>query len=144
MCATTGATGSEIDTTIEFEAVGVEINFYGLGFIQKVRVDNKFKTIDVKRRVRIGKLIQSHGQSGTSSAAFVEENPDGFDLFSFKILVDLVNCRLSNFEHNTLLGKKIKNLKLSEASGILSIQSANLTMPVEFVNPNCSECRRQK
>jgi len=84
----------------------MEINLNGLSFFQKFCIYDEFKTIDVKRLVRIGKLIQSHGQAGAPSAAFVEENPDRFDIFSFEIFGNLLNCRLCDLKHSNLLENK--------------------------------------
>ena len=86
----------------------MEIDLDWLGFFEKLRVDDELKTVDVKRLVRIGKLIQSHGQAGAPSAAFVEKNPDRFDIFSFEIFGNLLNCRLCDLKHDTLLVNKKK------------------------------------
>jgi len=102
----TGATGAEVYPAVQFETVLMEIDLDGLGFFKKFRVDDELKTVDVKRLVRVGKLIQSHGQSWASSAAFVEENPDRFDILSFEILGNLLNCRLCDLKHDTLLVNK--------------------------------------
>jgi hypothetical protein len=117
----------------------VEINLNRLGFFKKFRVDDEFKTVDVKRLVRIGKLIQSHGQAGAPSAAFVEENPDRFDIFSFEIFGNLLNCRLCDLKHSTLLeNKKIGPTVFQDRKPPIGLQVWNLTMSIGFVNPNCS------
>jgi len=110
--AAAGATGAEVDAAVQFEAVLLKIHLDRLGFFQKVRVDDEFITVDVKLLVRIGKLIQSHGQAGAPSAAFVEENPDGFDIFTLEIFGNLLNCRLCDLKHDTLLGNKKIGLKV--------------------------------
>ena len=84
----------------------MEINLDWLCFFKKFRVDDELKTVDVKRLIRIGKLIQSHGQARAPSAAFVEKDPDRFDIFSFEIFGNLLNCRLCDLKHNTLLENK--------------------------------------
>jgi len=104
----------------------MEIYLNGLGFFQKFRVDDELETVNVKRLVRIGKLIQSHSQAGAPSAAFIEENPDRFDILSFEIFGNLLNCRLCDLKHNTLLGNKkigpdiFRTGNPQEASGVES------------------------
>ena len=56
-----GTAGTEIYPAVQLETVLMEINLNRLGFFKKFRVDDEFKTVDVKRLVRVGKLIQSHG-----------------------------------------------------------------------------------
>jgi hypothetical protein len=104
--AATGAASTEIDAAVQLEAVLVEIDLDRLRFFQKFRIHDELKTVDIKRLVRIGKLIQSHGQSRAASPAFIEENTDRFDIFSFEIFGDLLDCRLCNFKHDTLLENK--------------------------------------
>ena len=101
-----GAAGTEIDSTVQLEAIHVKIHFDRLCFIQKFRIDDEFKSVDVKFGIRIGKLIQSHGQARTPSTAFVKEYADGLDLFPLEILGNLLNCRLCDLEHVTLLENK--------------------------------------
>jgi hypothetical protein len=98
-----GATAAEINAAIQLESVHVEIHFNRLGFFEKLRIDDKFKTVDVEFRIRFGKLIQSHGQARAPSPALVEEDANGLDLFPFEILGNLLNCRLCDFEHDILL-----------------------------------------
>lgn len=85
----------------------LEINLDGLGLLKKIGIDDELIAIHVKRFIGIGRLIQSHGQAGAASAAFVEENPDRFHIFPFEIFGDLLDCRLCDFEHDTLLKVKI-------------------------------------
>jgi hypothetical protein len=92
--ATAGAPGTKINGTIQLETIHLEIHFDGLRFFQEFRIDDKLETVDVKGFIRINKLIQSHGQARAPSPAFVEENTDWFDLFSFEIFCNLLNCRL--------------------------------------------------
>jgi len=101
-----GAAGTEIDSAIQFKAVHVKIHFDRLGFFQKFGIDDEFESVDVKLRIRIGKLIQSHGQARPPSTAFVEEYADGLDLFSLEVFGNLLNCRLCDLEHVTLLENK--------------------------------------
>ena len=84
----------------------MEINLDGLGFFQKFLIDDKLKTVNVKRLIRVDKLIQSHGQAGAASAALVEEDSDRFDFFSLEVFGNLRNCRLRDLEHDTLLENK--------------------------------------
>lgn len=82
----------------------MEIHLDRLGFLQKILVDNKLETINIERRVRVDRLVQSHGQAGAPSPALVEENPDRLDFFSLEVFGNLLNCRLRDLEHDTLLG----------------------------------------
>lgn len=120
----------------------MEIDLDRLGFFKKVRIDDEFKTVDVKRLVRIGKLIQSHGQARAPSAAFVEKNPDRFDVFSFEILGNLLDCRLCDLKHDTLLVNKKIGPKGTWTGNAQLIQGWNLTMSIEFVNPNSNRYRQ--
>ena len=84
----------------------MEIHLDRLGFFQKILIDDKLKAVNVKRFIRVDKLIQSHGQAGAPSAAFVEEDSNGFDFFSLEVFGNLRNCRLCDLEHDTLLENK--------------------------------------
>jgi hypothetical protein len=99
-----GATGTKVYPAVQFKTVLLKIHLDGLGFFHKIGVDDELEAVDVKRRVRVGKLIQSHGQAGAPSAAFVEENTNRFDIFSLEVFGNLLNCRLCDLEHDTLLG----------------------------------------
>jgi hypothetical protein len=111
------ATGAEVDAAVQLEAVLMKIHLDRLGFFQKFRVDDEFKTVNVKLFVRISKLIQSHGQAGTPSAAFIQKNADGFYIFSLEIFGNLVNCRLCDLKHNALLG--------NDKNGLIVIDAGN-------------------
>jgi hypothetical protein len=132
--AATGTTGAKVDAAVQFEAVHVKIDFDGLGLFQEIGVDDKLISVHVEGFVGIGRLIQSHGQAGTASAAFVEENPDRLDLFPFEIFGDLLDCRLRDFKHGTLLELKIGPESISDR-GRYWFQMVNLTMCIDFVNP---------
>jgi hypothetical protein len=99
-----GATGTKVYPAVQLKTVLLKIHLDGLGFFHKIGVDDELEAVDVKRRVRVGKLIQSHGQAGAPSAAFVEENTNRFDIFSLEVFGNLLNCRLCDLEHDTLLG----------------------------------------
>jgi hypothetical protein len=104
--AATGAASAKVDTAIQFEAVLLEIHFDGFRFFHEFGVDDKLESVDVKCRVRVSQLVQSHGQAGTPSAAFVEKNANRFNFFSLEVFGNLLNCRLCHLEHDTLLGYK--------------------------------------
>jgi hypothetical protein len=86
--------GTEIDAAVKLETVHLKIDVDGLRFFKEFRVDDKGVPIDLEFAIRFNWLIQSHGQAGAPSAAFVEENPDRFDVFAFEILGDLFDGRL--------------------------------------------------
>lgn len=112
----------------------MKIDFDGLGLLKKILIDNELKSIDLENLIRIYLLIQSHGQTGAASAAFVEEDPNGLDLFTFEIFGNLLNRRLRYLEHDTLLGNK-KSARNKFAPQILSpLQPVSLTMSTGFVN----------
>jgi hypothetical protein len=90
-------TGIKIQTAIEFEAVHMKINFDGLRFFEKGFVNDILVPVDFVFLVCIIGLIQSHGQAGTASTAFVEKNPDGLHLFVAEIRGDLLSGRGRNF-----------------------------------------------
>jgi hypothetical protein len=136
-----GAPGAKVDTAVQLEAILLEIHLDGFGFFHEFRVDDEFESVNVKCRVRVGKLIQSHGQAGTPSAAFVEKNADRFDIFSLEVFGNLLNCRLCDLEHNTLLGYKKSVMNDSGPETAKWFQPWNLTMSIRFVNPN-SRCYR--
>ena len=101
--AAAGTTAAEIDTAIQLEPVHMKIDFNGLGAIQELLVDNILETAHIKFLVIAGRLIQSHGQAGTTSAALVQKNPDGLDLFALEIGRDLLGGRRGYFKHGVLL-----------------------------------------
>ena len=100
MGSATGAAGTEIDTAVELEAHGRKIDFNRLGFLQKFRIDKVLKAIDLKDAVGVLRLIQSHGQGRTASAAGVEKNSDRGNLFVFKVRGNLFGRRRGYFNHD--------------------------------------------
>jgi hypothetical protein len=118
---TTGA-GAKIHTAIEFETIHMEIDFDGLRFFEKCFVDDIFVTVNLVLLIGIIGLIQSHGQARSASAAFVQENPDGLNLFVAEICGDLLSGRGCNFEHVVLLTKLFYRTSL-ELSGLASHHS---------------------
>lgn len=63
---------------------------------------DKRKTGNVKHLVRIARLIQSQRQSGASSAARRQVNPDGGLFLVCKIPIQLGLCRICQFNHGNL------------------------------------------
>jgi hypothetical protein len=97
------AAGVEFGPAIQLESIHVKIDFYRFGTVQKVFIDDIFKTIHVEFLVLLIRLIQSHGQAWSASSAFVQKNPDGPDLFVLEIGLDLFSGRRGDFKHSILL-----------------------------------------
>jgi hypothetical protein len=95
--------GAEIDAAIEFEAVHMKINLYGLCTFEELFVDDIFVAVHVKLFVSVVGLIQSHGQAGSASAAFVQKDSHRANILVAKIGRDLFGGRSCNFEHGILL-----------------------------------------
>jgi hypothetical protein len=104
---TAGATttGVEIDTAVEFKPIHVEIDFNGLRTFKELFVDDVLITVHFKLFVCVIGLIQSHGQAGAASSAFVQKDSNGANLFVTKIGCDLFSGRRCYFEHDILLKK---------------------------------------
>jgi hypothetical protein len=117
--AGTTRAGAKIDAAIEFETVHLEIHLDGLRFFKKCFVDDVFITVNLVLLIRVIGLIQSHGQAGSASAALVQENPDGLNLFVTEICGDLLSSRCCNFEHAFLPANLIYRTSL-ELSGLAS------------------------
>jgi hypothetical protein len=81
----------------------VKIDFNGFGAIQEIFIDDIFETIHIEFSVLLIRLIQSHGQAGSASSAFVQKNPNRPDLFVLEVGLDLFSGRRGNFEHSILL-----------------------------------------
>jgi hypothetical protein len=94
---------AQLKTAVQFEPVHMEIDLYRFGAIEEIFVDYKLETIHIELLIRIIRLIQSHGQAGTASAAFIKEDPNGTDFLAFKIGRNLFTGRRCNFEHDVLL-----------------------------------------
>lgn len=69
--ASRASSAAEFDAAIEFKAVHVKIDLYGLDTVQEIFVYDVLETFNIKGPILIGGLIQSHGQAGTASPAFV-------------------------------------------------------------------------
>jgi hypothetical protein len=71
--AATAATvgGSKINTAIKFESVHMEIYFDGFGAFKELFVDDVSVITNFKFFISVVRLIQSHGQPGAASAAFI-------------------------------------------------------------------------
>ena len=103
--AAAAATPTELQVAIEFEPIHVEVHFDGLGALKKIPVDDILIAVNFKLLIRLVRLIQSHGQAGTASAAFIEKNSNGAYIPTFEIRRDLFTGRRCYFEHVILLEK---------------------------------------
>jgi hypothetical protein len=95
--------GVKLKTAVQLESIHVKIDFYRFGAIEKIFIDDKLETVYIKLLIRVIGLIQSHGQAGAASAAFIEKNPNGTDFLALKIGRDLFTGRRCYFEHDDLL-----------------------------------------
>ena len=73
ICAATASTGcgGKRHVAVEFKAVHMKIDFNRLGFFKKLFVYDVLVTVYFKFLIGVGGLIQSHGQAGAASAAFI-------------------------------------------------------------------------
>jgi hypothetical protein len=94
---------AHLKTAVQFESIHMEIDLDRFGAIEEIFVDHKLETIHIELLIRVIGLIQSHGQAGTASAAFIKEDPNGTDFLAFKIGRNLFTGRRCNFEHDVLL-----------------------------------------
>jgi hypothetical protein len=101
--ASASTTSVKLKTAVQLESIHVEIDLYRFGAIEKVFIDDKLKTVHIELLIRVIGLIQSHGQAGAASAAFIKKNPDGTDFLALEIGRDLLTGRRCNFEHDVLL-----------------------------------------
>jgi hypothetical protein len=69
--ACASAAGIKLKPAIQLESIHVEIDFYRFGAIEEVFIDNKLETVHIELLIRVIGLIQSHGQAGSASAAFI-------------------------------------------------------------------------
>jgi len=95
--AAAATAAAELNAAIQLETVHMKIDFNGLGAIQKFLVDDVFETAHIEFLILFIRLIQSHGQAGSASAAFVEKNADGLDILAVEIGRDLFRGRTGNF-----------------------------------------------
>jgi hypothetical protein len=93
----------ELKTAVELESIHVEIDLYRFRTLEKIFVDDELETIHIELLIRVIGLIQSHGQAGAASAAFIQEDPDGTDILAFEIGRNLFTGRRCYFEHDVLL-----------------------------------------
>jgi hypothetical protein len=108
----------------------MKIDFNGIGFFKKIFVDQILIAIDIKLLIHIVRLIQSHGQTGTASSAFIQENAYGLDFLSLEIFSNLFCGLRCNVKHDFLLKmdyrpKTALNLALSEQD-LLSIPGSSI------------------
>jgi hypothetical protein len=106
---TTGAAGAKVDVAVELETIHVKVHFDGLGFLHEVLVYDVLETVNIKRFIVFVRLIQSHGQSGAPSPAFVEKDADRLHRFAFEILGNLLSGRFSDFQHDDVPPLKFVN-----------------------------------
>jgi hypothetical protein len=83
----------------------MEINLNGLSALKEILIDDILIAVHIKFLVGIVGLIQSHGQAGSASAAFVQEDPNRTDLLILEICRNLFSGRRCYFEHGVLLKK---------------------------------------
>jgi hypothetical protein len=95
-----GTAGTEVHIAVEFEAVHMKINLDGFGFLHELFVHDVLVAVYVESVVVVVRLIQSHGQTGATSPAFVEKDADRLHLFAFEILGNLLSGRFSYFQHD--------------------------------------------
>jgi hypothetical protein len=117
---------AELHVAIQLEAIHMEIDFYRLDAFEEILVDDILVAVHVKIPIRFVRLIQSHGQAGTASAAFVQKNSNGANLLALEICRNLFSGRRCYFEHGVLL-KKIQ-LLLTSASGAAGKRMAVMTL----------------
>jgi len=128
--ASGASSASELNACRDFESIVGKIHLDRLDLFQKFFINHIGKTINIKGRIRILRLIQSHGQRRPRSASLVQENPNGFDLFALKILGNLLSCRLRYFKHLTPSCKKI-----GPFAGSMHISKLDkLILIIRFVN----------
>jgi hypothetical protein len=127
--AGTTGTGPKIDSALEFKTIHVEINLDGLRFFKECFVNDVFKAVNLVLLIRIVGLIQSHGQARAASAALVQENPDGLNLFVFKICGNLLSGRWCDFEHDFLPAGFFYRMSL-ERSGLAHIIAGSIHSPI--------------
>jgi hypothetical protein len=101
--ASASSAAIELKGAVQLESVHVEIDLDRFGAFEKIFIDHKLKTVHIELLIRVIGLIQSHGQAGAASAAFIEEYPDRPDLLALEIGRDLLTGRRCDFEHDILL-----------------------------------------
>jgi len=73
----------------------------GLGLLKKFLADQESDPFFLEYLVFSLRLIQSHSQRGTRSAALVQEDPDRFrSLSSLEEFIEHLFCKIRNFDHN--------------------------------------------
>jgi hypothetical protein len=101
--ACASAAGIQLKPAVQLESIHVKIDLNRFGAIKEIFIDHKLETVNIELLIRIIGLIQSHGQAGSASAAFIEENPDGTNFLALEIGRDLFTGRRCYFEHDVLL-----------------------------------------
>jgi len=69
---------AEIDGAVDLEVVIDDVDVYGLGFFQELRVDNKIEAVKSKALVIFCRLIQSQSESRSASARGLQVDTDRF------------------------------------------------------------------
>ena len=90
---------TEVNRTGQSESDIDEVDLDRFYLFNKFFVDDVFESIDFKLLIGLFWLIQSQCQRWAASAARVQENPNGRDFFTFKILSNLMGCCRSDFDH---------------------------------------------
>jgi hypothetical protein len=83
----------------------MKINLDGLNALKEILIDDILIAVHIKFLVRVVRLIQSHGQAGAASTAFVQEDSNWTNLLILEICRNLFSGRRCYFEHDVLLKK---------------------------------------
>ena len=110
--AASASAAAELYTAIQLESIHMEIDLDGLSALKEIFIDDILIAVHIKLLVRVVRLIQSHGQAGAASAAFVQEDPNRTNLLVLEICRNLFSGRRCYFEHDILL----KNNRIAPAS----------------------------
>ena len=103
--AASASSSTELQTAIQFEPIHMEIDFNGFCAFQEILIDDILIAVHIKLLIRVIGLIQSHGQAGAASAAFVQEDSNRTNLLILEICRNLFSGRRCYFEHGVLLKK---------------------------------------
>jgi hypothetical protein len=103
VAAPAAGAGTEIDARVDSKPVSHEIHGHGFGFLVEFLVDDELKAVHVENVVGISRLIQSHGQRRTASAALVQKDANGRNLLVLEIFGYLIMSRRGDLNHLFLL-----------------------------------------
>jgi len=92
------AAGTQVATT-DLEAEHAKINGDRFKTRQHLLVNDKLKSINIENLIRLFGLIQSQGQSRTTSSTRTVVNPNGCFRYRLKIFVNLFGRRWRNGKH---------------------------------------------